>query len=66
MWLLNAEGIKGVRVTIRGTLLAGGINFLLNILLIPLLGLSGALIATSISSVILYVYFTNQLRIVYL
>ena len=59
MWLLNAEGIAGVSITVRGLLVAGIFNIILNILLIPLVGILGAILSTTIINALLYVYFSH-------
>jgi O-antigen/teichoic acid export membrane protein len=45
-WFFNADGITGVRLTISGTLLIAIANVMLNIVLIPVAGLYGAVGAT--------------------
>lgn len=66
MWLLNSEGLKGVRKTVQGTLFAGILNFVLNLMFIPRYGIYGAIGSTIFSNVILYLYFTNQLNKIFL
>jgi O-antigen/teichoic acid export membrane protein len=57
MWFLNAIGVKGVKTTIKGTLSAAGLNFILNILLIPKLFIYGAILATIFSTIYMTFYF---------
>ncbi len=66
MWLLNSEGVRGVKKTIQGTLFAGVLNFILNLIFIPQYGIYGAIGSTIFSNVILYLYFTNQLNKIFL
>jgi O-antigen/teichoic acid export membrane protein len=46
-WLFNSEGMRGVKLTILGTATIAIINVLLNIYLIPRLGLFGAIGSTT-------------------
>lgn len=48
-WLFNSEGIRGVRLTLSGTIMIAISNVLLNIHLIPLFGLYGAIGSTAVS-----------------
>ncbi len=66
MWLLNSEGLNGVKKTIQGTLFAGMLNFVLNLIFIPRYSIYGAIGSTIFSNVILYLYFTNQLNKIFL
>jgi len=45
-WLLNSVGWKGAKITSFATLIAAIMNVLANILLIPLIGIGGAITAT--------------------
>lgn len=47
MWLFNSEGVRGVKLTILGTVTITIINVLLNIYLIPRFGLFGAIGSTT-------------------
>ncbi len=62
MWVLNSIGIQGVKITVKGTLFVGIINTILNGMFIFRWGINGALMATVISSLLLYIYFTNKLN----
>ena len=46
--LLNSEGLDGVKITSSAAVVLAVVNVLLNVLLIPLFGLNGAVIATII------------------
>lgn len=48
-WLFNSKGVRGVKLTILGTATIAIINVLLNIYLIPRLGLFGAIGSTTIA-----------------
>ncbi len=48
-WLVSAHGLKGARITAFITLTMALINILLNILWIPALGVTGAILATGVS-----------------
>jgi O-antigen/teichoic acid export membrane protein len=49
VWLMNAVGNKGVRVSSFAAVILAVVNFTLNIALIPLMGLNGAVLAKIIS-----------------
>jgi len=49
LWLMNAIGKQGVRITAFSGIILAVTNILLNIFLIPIFGISGAIIATIIS-----------------
>lgn len=42
-WFFNSDGVSGVRLTIIGTLIIAVVNVVLNIILIPVIGLYGAI-----------------------
>lgn len=46
-WFFSSDGINGARLAVIGTLLIAMVNLLLNIILIPHIGLYGAIIASS-------------------
>jgi len=48
-WFFNSEGVKGARLTVSGTLIIAVANIALNIVLIPLVGLYGAIGATALA-----------------
>jgi Membrane protein involved in the export of O-antigen and teichoic acid len=48
-WIFNSIGLKGVRITMKGTVTVAIINILLNLYLIPHFGLCGAISATAIA-----------------
>lgn len=48
-WFFNSEGIAGSKVTVSGTLLIAIANIVLNIILIPRIGLYGAIGATALA-----------------
>jgi O-antigen/teichoic acid export membrane protein len=50
-WFFNSEGVNGVRITVFGTLIIAIVNIVLNIILIPQIGLYGAIGATTVSFV---------------
>ncbi len=62
MWLLNSEGIAGIRVTVKGVMIAGISNLILNLILIPHFMIYGAIISTIISNTILWVYMGIQVN----
>ena len=62
MWVLNSIGIQGIRITVKGTLFVGIVNAILNRIFIFKWGMNGALVATVISSSLLYIYFTSKLN----
>jgi O-antigen/teichoic acid export membrane protein len=62
MWLLNSEGVKGVRLTVIGLGIGGLLNILICFLLIPKFSLYGALIATFFSGTFFYFYLNTQLK----
>jgi O-antigen/teichoic acid export membrane protein len=45
-WLFNSVGTEGVKITFQGTVTVAIVNIILNILLVPILGLYGAVGAT--------------------
>jgi O-antigen/teichoic acid export membrane protein len=47
--LMNSIGIKGIRVTTAAAIILATSNIILNLLLIPVIGINGAMIATIIS-----------------
>jgi O-antigen/teichoic acid export membrane protein len=61
MWLLNSRGVKGVRIVVLSSFAVGIINLFMCALLIPMFGVLGAGFTATISSVILYSYFTRKL-----
>jgi len=48
-WFFNSEGIEGSKLTVSGTLIIAIANILLNIVLIPKIGLYGAIGATDLA-----------------
>lgn len=60
MWLLNAEGERGVLETVKGIICASCLAIVLNILLIPSLSVTGAALSAVISNIVLYFYFRNK------
>ena len=50
--LLNSVGVKGVKITSCGATILAVVNVALNILLIPHIGLYGAIIATIVAYLI--------------
>lgn len=62
MWFLNACGVEGVRTTVKGTLIAGFLNFTLGYLLISMYGIVGAIASTIFSNIFLYFYFVKQIN----
>jgi O-antigen/teichoic acid export membrane protein len=48
-WLFNSEGERGIKLTLSGTGTIAIVNILLDIYLIPQLGILGALIATALA-----------------
>ncbi len=48
-WFFNAEGVNGARITVTGTMIIAVTNIVINLLLIPRIGLYGAIGATIIS-----------------
>lgn len=48
-WFFNSEGVNGAKLTVSGTLIIAIINIVLNIFLIPQIGLYGAIGATAIA-----------------
>ena len=49
VWFFNSEGVDGSKLTVSGTLIIAVANIILNIILIPKMGLYGAIGATAIS-----------------
>lgn len=60
IWTLNATGVEGAKLNLIGNGLIALSNITLNILLIPIIGLNGAIIAT-IVAYILGIYFVHSL-----
>lgn len=61
IWTFNSIGIDGVKITMRGSMAIAFSNILLNIFMIPIFGLHGAIGATAISYLIgLKVIFTTR------
>jgi O-antigen/teichoic acid export membrane protein len=50
-WFFNSEGVNGARLTVSGTLIIAIVNVVLNIILIPRIGLYGSIGATAIAFV---------------
>lgn len=48
-WFFNSEGIEGSKLTVKGTLIIAIANIVLNIILIPKIGLYGAIGATALA-----------------
>ncbi len=48
-WFFNSEGIEGSKVTVSGTLIIATLNIIFNIILIPQIGLYGAIGATALA-----------------
>jgi O-antigen/teichoic acid export membrane protein len=48
-WFFNSEGIDGAKLTVSGTLIIAIANIILNIILIPQIGLYGAIGATALA-----------------
>jgi len=48
-WFFNSEGIEGTKLTVSGTLIIAIANIVLNIVLIPKIGLYGAIGATALA-----------------
>jgi O-antigen/teichoic acid export membrane protein len=51
-WLMNSVGKKGIRITSFAALTMAIVNIILNFLLIPILGIEGAVIALIISYIL--------------
>ncbi|QQS20627.1 MAG: oligosaccharide flippase family protein [Candidatus Moraniibacteriota bacterium] len=65
MWFLNAEGIRGVKATVLGVFLCGILNLALNLLLIPLYSMTGALLSLLLSGIVLHFYFSRTIRFLF-
>jgi len=63
-WLLNSIGVGGVKVVTMSTYLLAGVNIILNLILIPNIGLFGAVMASVISksAVLVYYLYTIYLK----
>lgn len=61
-WLMNAIGSKGVKITSLAAIVLAGVNILLNICLIPLMGLNGAIIAKVLSYAISIIIIFSKRR----
>ncbi|MDD3523378.1 MAG: flippase [Candidatus Cloacimonetes bacterium] len=48
-WFFNSEGIEGSKLTVSGTLVIAITNVIFNVILIPLMGLYGAIGATTLA-----------------
>ena len=48
-WFFNSEGIEGAKLTVSGTLIIAIANIILNVILIPQIGLYGAIGATTLA-----------------
>jgi len=48
-WFFNSEGIEGAKLTVSGTLIIAIANIILNAILIPQIGLYGAIGATALA-----------------
>jgi len=59
MWILSSMGLTGAKRAMKGVAVIAVLNIVLNILLIPLLWLHGAVIAAIISNTIFILYFKN-------
>lgn len=57
-WFFASEGINGVRLNVSGTVIVAVLNIILNILLIPLFGLHGAIGATALAFIIGLIHHT--------
>lgn len=51
-WFFNSDGVTGVRLTVSGSMIIALANIVLNIILIPRIGLYGSVGATAVSFVI--------------
>ncbi|KKU29838.1 MAG: hypothetical protein UX41_C0011G0010 [Candidatus Collierbacteria bacterium GW2011_GWE1_46_18] len=58
MWLINSDGLSGVKTTVFGSLFIGIVNFLLCSMLIPKYSILGASISLLISNTLLCLYFS--------
>lgn len=65
MWFLNAEGPLGVRATVIGVFSCGILNLALNLLLIPLYSVEGAVFSLLISSTVLNRYFSLKMSSIF-
>lgn len=67
-WLFNSEGEKGVKLTLSGTVIIGISDIFLNLYLIPLFGLHGAIVSTllayCIGTFVLYRFKDNIIKAV--
>lgn len=61
LWILNITGFK--KQLILGSILGAIVNFVLNLIFIPRLGYSGAIITTLVSEMIVGIYYTTQIKI---
>ncbi len=51
-WFFNSEGVNGVRLTVTGTFIIAIVNIVLNVILIPQMGLIGAIGATAVAFIL--------------
>jgi len=51
-WLMNAVGMEGVKITSKAAVVLALVNIILNITLIQLIGIEGAIISTIVSYII--------------
>ena len=64
-WLMNAVGRKGIRLTSLAAIVITLANISLNILLIPLMGIKGAIIATIISYFLSFIIILSKKKYFY-
>jgi len=64
-WLMNAVGRKGIRLTSFAAIIIALANIFLNILLIPVMGIKGAIIATIISYFLSFIIILSKRKYFY-
>lgn len=64
-WLMNAVGRKGIRLTSLAAIIIALANIFLNILLIPIMGIKGAIIATIISYILSFIIILSKRKYFY-
>ena len=64
-WLMNAVGRKGIRLTSFAAIIITLANIFLNILLIPVIGIKGAIIATIISYFLSFIIILSKRKYFY-
>lgn len=64
-WLMNSTGLTGVKVTSLAAIIIAVSSILLNFLLIPILGISGAVIAIIISYILSIIIIISKKRYFY-